>query len=191
MSNHVPNTIGLRAEMEKQGFALDSSGSYVLSSLEVNELDLLQKTDFSKLQFGGEDHVVVARGPKGSLVRFARVTSDCKYGKFLGKFVSIRLINGEVFTKTDFIRSIAQNPTLRVVHVSSATDYVGVLHGDRTKKYKSLIYRTSNGFLSLDLEENPPAQSMSMKIRIVSENPPEGLAAKIDLLSLAEIAKKL
>ncbi len=184
MSNRTPNLIGLRTEMEKHGFALNVSGSYVLSSFAADEWARVQQIDFSKLKFSDEDHVVVAHGPKGSLAKLARVTSDRKFANYLGKFISVALINGEVFTKAEFVRSLVQNPTLHAVHVSSATDYFGILHGDQAAKYKSLIYPVPNGFLTLDLEENPPAQASHMKTRIVAIDPPKGMAAKADLLKL-------
>jgi hypothetical protein len=184
MSNRTPNSIGLRAEMEKRRIALNAMGSYVLSSFDTAELDRVRKTDFSVLKFSDEDYVVVAQGPKGSLAKLARVTSDRRNAKYMGQFISIALINGEVFSKAEFIRSLAQNPTLQVTHGTPVKDYVGILHGKRAAKYKSLVYPVQNEFLTLDLEEDPPPQSFQMKVRIVATDPPEGIAVKANLLKL-------
>lgn len=183
MSNRIPNAIGLRSEMEQRGIALNSSGSYVLISFDAAEFELVQKTDFTKLKFSDDDQVVVARGTKGSLAKFARVTSDRKFARYFGgKFISVALIDGEVFSKSDFIRSLAENPSLHVTLVSMTKDYVGILHGDQTARYKTLVYPVPNGFLLLDLEEEPPPQSSHMKVRINAVNPPEGAGVKAELL---------
>jgi hypothetical protein len=190
MSNRITNTIGLRAEMEKKHIGLNSFGSYVLSSFDAAAFDRVQKTDFPKLQFSHEDYVVVARGTKGSLAKLAKVTSDRKFARYFGnKFISVELIEGVVFSKIEFIRSIAQNDTLHAVQVSTARGFWGILHGDQKAQYKSLVYpvpaQVPNDFCILDLEEAPPPQSLNMKVRIVPPtNPPEGAAAKAALLKL-------
>ena len=185
MSNRTSNTIGWRAEAEKRGIALNSSGSYVLSSFDADEYSRVGKTDFSKVKFSDDDHVVIAHGTKGSLAKFARVTSDRKFARYLGgKFISVALIDGEVFTKAEFVRSIAQNPTLHVTHGVPIKDYVGILHGDLSARYKTLVYPVPNGFLLLDLEEDPPPQAYHMKVRILATDPPEGAEVKKDLLNL-------
>jgi hypothetical protein len=183
MSKRITNGFGLRREMEAKGIGLLSSGSYVLRSFEPDEFVRVQALDFSKMQFSDEDFVVVAQGPQGSLAKFARVTKDRKFTRYFGgKHVSVALIEGDVFSKPEFVRSIAANPTLRVAHVSTAKEYVGILHGDISATYKSLAYPVSNGFLLLDLEENPPPQASHMKVRILATNPSEGVAAKEELL---------
>lgn len=169
--------------MEAKGIALLSSGSYVLRSFDPDEFARVQALDFSKMQFGEEELVIVARGPQGTLAKFARVTKDRAFARYFGgKHISVALIEGEVFSKSEFIRSIATNPALRVAHVSTAKEYVGILHGDVAATYKTLVYPSSNGFLLLDLEENPPPQSTDMKVRIIAQNPPEGVAVKAELL---------
>jgi hypothetical protein len=183
MSKRISNGIGLRAAMESKGIGLNSSGSYVLSSFDAREFESVQRTDFAGLEFSNEDHVVVASGKKGSLAKLARVTQDRKFARYLfGNFISVALIEGQVYSRSEFIRSIAQNGTLHVVKVSTAKDYVGILHGDMAAAYKSLVYPTPNGFLILDLEEKPPPQSVDMMVRIVAVDPPEGAEIKAALL---------
>lgn len=183
MSKRITNGIGFRREMEAKGIALKSGGSYVLRSFDPDEFDRVKKTDFTKLKFSEEDHVVIARGTLGSLAKLARVTSDRKFARYFGgKYVSVALIEGEVFSRAEFIRSVASNPTLHVVHISTAKDYVGILHGAIDATYKSLVYPAPNGFLLLDLEENPPPQALQMKVRIVTTNPSEGATVKANLL---------
>ena len=183
MTKRVTNGIGLRKDLEANGIGLNSSGSYVLRSFDADELDRVQKLDFSKLEFSEVDYVVVALGPQGSLAKLAKVTSDRKFARYFGgKCVPVALIEGEVFTRSDFIKSLAQNSTLRVTRLSDAKDFVGILHGDIAATYKSLIYPAPTGFFSLDVEENPPPQSLHMKVRIVAIDPPEGAAVKAELL---------
>jgi hypothetical protein len=185
MSKRITNGIGLRAKLEAAGIGLNSSGSYVLRSFDPDEFDRVQKTDFQKLKFSDEDYVVIAHGTQGSLAKFAKVTADKKYARYFGgKYVSVALIQGAVFSKSDFIRSIAQNPALRVLHVSSAKQYVGILHGKMDAAYKSLVHPVPNAFLLLDLEENPPPQSSHMKVCILTNEPPEGTAVRASLLKL-------
>ena len=169
--------------MEANNIGLNSSGSYVLRSFDEAEFDRVQKTDFSKLKFSDEDHVVIALGTRGSLAKLAKVTSDRKYARYFGgKYISVALIEGEVFSKAEFIRSIAQNPTLLVTHGFSAKQCIGILHGDITATYKSLVYPVQNGFLTLDLEENPPPQASHMRVYLTATDPPEGAAVKAELL---------
>jgi hypothetical protein len=169
--------------MEENHIGLNSSGSYVLRSFDSAEFERVQKTDYSKLQFSDEDHVVIARGTQGTLAKFAKITSDRKFARYFGgKFISAALIEGEVFSKAEFIRSIAQNPTLLITHGFSAKECIGILHGDIAATYKSLVHPVPNGFLLLDLEENPPPQASHMKVRIVATDPPEGAAVKAELL---------
>ncbi|HEV2247237.1 MAG TPA: hypothetical protein VGW37_11350 [Terriglobia bacterium] len=182
MSKRITNGFGLRREMEAKGIALLSSGSYVRRSFDPDEFAHVQTLDFSKMQFSDEDFVVVAHGPQGTLAKFARVTKDRRFARYFGrKYISVALIEGEVFSQREFVRSIANNPTLRVAHVSTAKEYTGVLHGDISATYKSLVYAASSGFLLLDIEENPPPQATHMKVSILATNPPEGLAAKEEL----------
>jgi hypothetical protein len=183
MRKRITNGIGLRREKEAAGIALNESGSYVLRSFDPDEFDRVNQFDFSKLKFGEEEFVVVARGTQGTLAKLARVTGDRQFARYFGgKHVSVALLEGEVFSQAEFIRSIAQNPTLRVVRARDSKEFVGILHGDRTKNYKSLVYPVPNGFLILDLEENPPPQSSEMLVRIAAEEPPEGAAIKAELL---------
>lgn len=182
----VTNGIGLRREMEARvpSIGLNASGSYVLRSFDADEYARVLKTDFAKMQFSEEDHVVVARGTQGSLARLAKVTADRKYARYLGgKFVSVALIEGEVFSKPDFNRSLVMNPTLRVVRSRDSQTFLGILHGDLTKAYKSLVCPAANGFLLLDLEENPPPQHSNMKVRIAEIDPPEGAKVKAELVA--------
>lgn len=183
MSKRFTNGIGFRREMEALGIGLNASGSYVLRSFDSDELGRVRKLDFSQLEFSAEDHVVVAQGTQGTLAKLARVTSDRAYARYLGgKYVSVALIEGKVFSQAEFIHSIAQNPTLRVTRVSDAKTFVGILHGDMAATYKSLVYAVPERFLILDLEENPPPQASNMKVRILATDPPEGAAVKAELL---------
>lgn len=184
MSKRIPNGIGLRREQEAgpKAISLNASGSYVLASFDADEYARVQKLDFGKMRFGDEDFVVVARGTKGSLVRFAKLTEDRKYARYLGgKFVSIALIDGEVYTKAEFVRSLAECPTLRVSHAQK--EYLGVLHGSRDRQYKSLIYPVSDRFLYLDLEEKTGAQFTRAMVQILAVDPPEAASVKADLLA--------
>jgi hypothetical protein len=186
MSTRVKNGIGLRKEMEARtpAIGLRASGSYVLRSFDPDEYAHVLKVDFAKLTFLKDEFVVIAQGSQGSLAKFAQVTPDLKYASYFGgKYVSVTLIEGQALTKSDFISSIADNPTLRVQHIQTGKEYVGILHGDISKAYKSLVYPAGERFNFLDLEENPPPQASHMQVRIVATEPPEGRTAKAELLT--------
>ena len=137
------------------------------------------------MKFSKEDFVVVAHGSKGTLSRQAKVTDDFKYAKYFGsKFVSVALIKGEVFRKSDFIQSLAENQTLSVVRSQNAITHHGILHGDRSKMYKTLVYPLGDSFQLLDLEENPPPQSSHMRVRIIEPDIAAQNEAKVKLLNL-------
>jgi hypothetical protein len=183
MSTRIKNSIGLRNEMEarKPPIALNASGSYVLRSFDPTEYAHALAVDFDRTLFDDEEFVVVAQGTLGSLAKFARLSADHRYARYFGgKFVSVALIEGQVFSKSDFVQSLAGNPTLRVMH--QFKEYVGILHGDVTKSYKSLVYPVSDRFNFLDLEENPPPQASHMQVRILETSPAEGAAVKADLI---------
>lgn len=183
MSARTKNGIGLRAEWEKLGLGLNSSGSYVLPSFDSAELQRNQTMDFRMVKFGDEDCVVVTRGKYGSLARLARVSEDKKFVRYFGgKFVSLALIQGEIFSKREFVQGLSGNRTLHVVKAVNGKDYFGVLHGDREASYKTLVFPSGSGFSLLDLEENPPPQASAMLVRIESEDSPDALAAKDALL---------
>jgi hypothetical protein len=179
MANKITNGIGLRRDWEAKGIGLNAFGSYVLRSFDSDEWLHVQQVDFQNMEFPKEDHVVVARGTLGTLANLARVTEDHRYARYFGdKFISVALIQGEVFTKSDFISSIASNPTARVVHLQSGTERVGIVHGDLNKTYKTLVYPAGNGFNFLDLEEKPPPQSLDMMVKIKEIDPVEGDSVK-------------
>ena len=185
MSTRIKNGIGLRKELEARtpAIGLNASGSYVLRSFDPDEYAHVLSVDFNRITFDEEDSVVVAQGTLGSLARLARLSPDRRYARYFGnKFVSVALVFGETFSKRDFVRAIANNPTLRVTHVQSGKVYVGVLHGEMTKTYKTLVYPAGDRFNFLDLEENPPPQASRMQVRILETNPPEGAAVKADLV---------
>ena len=103
MGTRVKNGIGLRKQMEARGIGLNASGSYVLRSFDPDEYDHVVKADFAKMTFGNEDYVVIAQGTLGSLAKFARVTPDLRYARYFGgKYISVALIEGQVFSKPDF-----------------------------------------------------------------------------------------
>ena len=185
MSTRIKNGIGLRKEMEarKPAIGLNASGSYVLRSFDPDEYAHVTTVDFDRIAFEEAESVVIAQGTLGSLARLAKLSLDRRYARYFGnKFASVMLIQGEVFSKRDFIRSLVSNLTLSVMHVQSAKSYVGVLHGDVTKTYKTLVYPAGDRFNFLDLEENPPPQASRMQVRILETNPPEGAGVKADLL---------
>jgi len=185
MSIRIKNEIGLRKKMEarKPAIGLNASGSYVLRSFNPDEYAHVISVDFDRIVFAEEESVVVAQGTLGSLARLAKLSPDRCYARYLGgKFVSVALIQGEVFSKRDFIHSIAKNSVLRVSCVQTGNVCVGILHGDITKSYKTLVYPAGDRFNFLDLEENPPPQASHMQVRILETNPSEGTAVKADLL---------
>jgi hypothetical protein len=184
MSNRIKNGIGLRQGLEGRTTAigLNASGSYVLRSFDPDEYAHVLSLHFNRIRFQEEESVVVARGTLGSLAKFARLSSDRRYARYFGnKFVSIALIEGEAFSKPDFIRSIAKNPTLRVSHAGK--DYFGLLHGDVTKSYKTLVYVAGDRFNFLDLEENPPPQYSQAQVRILETDPAEGEQVRSELVN--------
>ena len=182
MANKITNGIGLRRDWETKGIGLNGFGSYVLPSFDPDEWLHVQQVDFQNMEFSKEDFVVVAHGTKGSLANFARVTEDHRYARYFGdKFISVALIQGEVFTKSDFISSIASNPTARVVHLQIGIERVGIVHGDLDKSYKTLVHPAGPGFNFLDLEENPPPQSLDMMVKIKEIDPVEGDSVKQQL----------
>jgi hypothetical protein len=186
MTARIKNGIGLRKEMEarKPAIGLNASGSYVLRSFDPDEYAHVIKVDFDRIAFEEIESVVIAQGTLGSLARLAKLSPDRRYARYFGsKFVSVALIHGEVFSKHDFILSVAKNPTLRVSHVQTGKVYVGVLHGDITKSYKTLVYPAGDRINFLDLEENPPPQASRMQVRILETDPPEGAQVRSELVN--------
>lgn len=171
-------------EIRRPAIGLNASGSYVLRSFDPDEYAHVIKVDFDRIAFDEVESVVIAQGTLGSLARFAKLSPDRRYARYLGgKFLSVALIDGEAFSIHDFILSIAKNPSLRVSHIQTGKVYVGVLHGDITKSYKTLVYPTGDRFNFLDLEENPPPQASGMQVRILETDPPEGAQVRSELVN--------
>ena len=178
MSERIKNSIGLRTEMEKRGLGLNASGSYVLASLDLLELEHLKSVNFQAVKWQEELSVLIVRGPKrnGCLVRFVKLSVDGRYCQFPGRFRSLspRLLETEPVSMSDFIESIVGNPAIRIIKLNDQEEQTGLLAGDRDAKYKSLITVRGGLLTAVDIEEKAPAHALHEKTRIVDEKPPDG-----------------
>lgn len=179
------NTIGFRQGWDDRGIALLKSGSWVVPSFDEAEFGATTALDFSKISFAAEESVVVTQGTKGKLVRFAKISADGQFTQYpIKKYLRLSLINAAVFSKADFVVELQAQPSLEVAKTTDGSRYIGVLWGERDAAYKSLLYLRDEQLRWLDLEENPPPQSLSQKVRIVSENPQGGPSVKLRMLEL-------
>ena len=167
---------------------LNASGSFVMASIDEDELEHLKTVHFDSIEWRKELHVVEAKGKqkKGTLVTLVNLSPDGRYCRIPGKFryLSPKMLDAEPETIPDFISRIQDNPTLRVFASKDMKEYVGILVGDRNADYKSLITLVDGNLKALKLEENPPSQSLKDKTRILKDNPEEGEAVRKQLLLL-------
>ncbi len=181
----IKNMIGFRQEWERNGIALLQSGSWVVPSFDEAEFGVTTALDFSKFSFAAEDSVVVTQGTKGKLVRFAKISADGQFAQYpFRKYLRLSHINATVFSKADFVAELQAQPSLEVAKATDGSRYIGALWGERDAAYKSLLYLRDEQLRWLDLEENPPPQASSQKVRIVSENPQGGPSVKLRMLEL-------
>lgn len=181
----IKNTIGLRQEWDDKGIALLKSGSWVVPSFDEEEFKATIALNFSKISFAAEESVVVTQGTKGKLVRFAKISADSQFAQYpFRKYLRLSLINAAVFRKVDFVAELQAQPSLEVVKATDGSRFIGALWGERDAAYKSLLYLREDQLRWLDLEENPPPQSSSQKVRIVPESPQGGPAMKLRMLEL-------
>jgi hypothetical protein len=177
MNNRIKNSIGLRHEMEKRGLGLNAGGTYVMASLDGDELDHLKIVNFAGVAWATEELVVEVKGTarSGTLVRFVNLSVDGRYCRFPGRFryLSPKLLQADPVKKKDFVSSIAGNPTIRIKKTNDV-ERVGLLVGPRNAKYKSLISIHADDLIWTDIEENPPPQSSQATTVILEDNPALG-----------------
>ena len=173
--------------MEEIGLGLNASGSYVLSSLDTEELNHLKTVVFHTVAWRTDESVIIVRGKpaRGSLVRIVNLSIDGRYCRFPGKFrfLSPRLLESDPMSVKDFILSISSNPTLHIKKFKDRCEYFGVLVGPRDAGYKSLITLKGNRLLAVDIEEETPPQFPKEKTIVISDNPHEGNAMRQELIA--------
>ena len=81
MTGRIKNTIGLRTSFEKRGLGLNASGSYVLATLDAEELKHLESVNFQAIERQPGDWALPVEGSArtGTLVRFVQLSKDGRY----------------------------------------------------------------------------------------------------------------
>ena len=186
MSNSVKNTRGLRSDLqERLGLGLNASNSWVLKTLDGDELDHLKRVNFPALNWMDEEYVLIVRGTEkcGLSVRFVQLTQDQRYCRFHRQhpmtYLSPRLLRTEPLALREFVASIAHNPTLRIFKDKLLYKLTGILVGLRDAKFRSLILLKSNVLDSVLIADDAPESAS-----IVEDNPDEGEEVRARILKL-------
>lgn len=178
MGKSVRNSIGLRKEAEAHQIGLNGFGSFVLATLDVDELNHLKSVDPDKLKWSSERHVVVARGTptKGVCVRFVNLALRGRYCRladaFPKRFCSPRLLRCEPQSISDFLTSIADRPVVEIKKRKTQRNYTGILVGNPEAQYNSLIVIDDGALKSIHMEHEGGAQFAHEITHIVHSSPP-------------------
>tara|TARA_B100001093_G_C26833587_1_gene1017302 strand:+ start:120 stop:695 length:576 start_codon:yes stop_codon:yes gene_type:complete len=178
--NRVKNTIGLRRDMESDyKIGLNASGSFVMASLDADELAHLKTVNFESITWTEERYALEVKGTskKGSIVVTAKLSNDHRYCSFPGKFrySSPKLLRCDPESIPDFIKRIIDNLVLKIYSSKDRKEYTGILVGNRDAQYKSLVTLVDDQIKVLKVEENPPHQHPQERTRIIEENPQESV----------------
>ena len=191
MSKSVKNGIGLRKELQARGLGLNTSNSWVIKTLDGDELDYLQRVNFQALSWQDEECVLIVRGTEkcGLSVRFVQLSRDGRYCRFHREhpvtYLSPRLLRAEPMSLREFVASIIHLPTARIFKSKRMREFTGILVGARDAQYKSLVTLDGDKLISLLVEENPKApQYQAEDTRILEDNPATGEAVRTRMLAL-------
>ena len=178
------NTHPRREAAENIGIALMLSGSYVLSSLDQDEYDLLRRTSLADLSFSGLPSVVITNGEskskRGKLARIAHLSSNGRFVRYRhpvfgsrNSISTLALIAAIAHTPTEFLGGLSRNETLHVRRLHDRKEFTGILVGSDEHLYCSLLIPSSAppGFDFLDLETEANAHNARALVSIVERNP--------------------
>ena len=186
MSNSVKNTRGLRSDLQQHlSLGLNASNSWVLNSLDCDELEHLKRVHFPALNWTDEEHVLIVRGTSkcGLSVRFVQLTQDRRYCRFHRQhpmtYLSPRLLRADPIPLREFVASIAQNPTLRIFKDKLFCKLTGILVGLRDAKFRSLILLKGNVLDSVLIADDAPESAS-----ILEDNPTDGEEVRARILEL-------
>ncbi|MEO6754500.1 MAG: hypothetical protein ABIP85_22215 [Chthoniobacteraceae bacterium] len=178
------NTHPRREAAEKDGIALMLSGSYVLTSLDQDEFDLLRRTAPNTLSFPDEPTVVVtnakSKSKRGKLARIAHLSADGRFVRYRNpifasrtSIATLQLIGGIAYTPANFLAHIANNETLHVRRQHDRKEFTGILYGSDQHAYSSLLIPadTAPGFAFLDIETEPNPHNARALVSVLARNP--------------------
>jgi hypothetical protein len=182
-------------DAEKRGIALQQSGSYVLKSVDQDELDSLARVEFKKISFSDMPFVVVANSQssskRGKVARFARMSADGRFASYQHpvfrsrvSYVSLSLIKGTAYTPAQFIDLIRCNDVIRVRRLHDNKEFRGVIFGSDLDAYSTLLVptRTPIGFDLVDIETEHNAYNKFVVVSVLGRNLAEDAQIRHQLL---------
>jgi hypothetical protein len=151
-------TFAAAREFEDRGIGLLASASYVLGNLDDNLLSELEQQDFQKMTWLPATELIVINGPNGKLViRFGNLDQSGTFLRFkvvLKKpcYASIALLRATLHDPIEFVSQHLSNPIRRAHKVAKDVELIGLLIGDETKHYSSLLSVEPGRIISTDIE---------------------------------------
>ncbi len=150
---------GIAEEYEtKRQIALLAGASYVVRTINDDELRRVERQDFAKLQWRPESRLFVIRGAAGKLVaRFGVLDkSECfmRLREPVRKpvFASLALLHAEAYEPAEFVLKHLQNPIVSIYKPAKRLSYVGLSIGDREKRYSAVLSLKGDCLLAIDFE---------------------------------------
>ncbi len=162
----IRNTHPLRCEYESLNIALMLSASYVMTTLNKEELIRQRTIKYSTIIFQDRRSVVVVSGKRsrGKLGRLAYPSVDGAYIRYSDpqnskrfSFLSTTLIRAEVLLIDKFINSLSCAKTYRATSINSPDKppYIGLLFGSINNFYRQIVVLKNDdvGFELIDVEK--------------------------------------
>ncbi len=135
-----------------------AGATYVIGTWDNNELRRLQNENFAKLRWNPACRLIVVNGPNGKLViRFGVLDNSGKFIRLKEPLkqpvhVSVALLRATIHDPADFILENLSNPVRRARKIAKGIERVGLIIGDETKNYSSLLSIEGDTLFSTDVE---------------------------------------
>ncbi|MBA3352569.1 MAG: hypothetical protein H0U23_09130 [Blastocatellia bacterium] len=151
-------SLGAARDYEGRGIGLLAGASYVVGSWDDDELRMLEKQDFAELHWNPACRLIVVNGPNKKLViRFGIVDTSEKFIRLKEPLkrpvhASVALLRAKVHDPVEFIFQHIADPVRRGHKVAKGFERVGLLIGDETKPYSSLLSIDGSKLIATDIE---------------------------------------
>ncbi len=135
-----------------------AGASYVIGTWDDDDLRALEKQEFAKLRWNPASRLIVVNGPRGKLViRFGIVDESEKFIRLKEPLkrpvhVSVPLLRATIHDPATFIQGHISNAVRRARKVAKGFEGVGIVIGDESKHYSSLLSVGENVLVATDVE---------------------------------------
>jgi hypothetical protein len=175
-------------ELEALGIAALAGAFYVVGNLDDAHLEELRKQNFAALRWQPDYRLIVISGRGGkSLLRFGLVDESEHFIQFRVPLkpplhACVSLLRASVHDPRQFLLHNLTAPVRRVHKVTRGTKFVGLLIGDESKHYSSLLSLDGDRVVATDVEPRVAGGggAEASVIEPVSEAEAEGVRSALE-----------